>query len=104
MPAIMPMSEQQLQAQFQEARNKVFQTVNRTLIELYWNMVPSISSQVKQAKWGKAVVKQLAQYIQQNEPEIKGFSDKNLWRMKQFYEIYQGDEKPAALWQVSSWA
>lgn len=32
---------------------------------------------------------ELAKYIQQNEPDIKGFSDKNIWRMKQFYEIYK---------------
>ncbi|MEX0965957.1 MAG: DUF1016 N-terminal domain-containing protein [Bacteroidia bacterium] len=32
---------------------------------------------------------ELAKYIQNNEPEIKGFSDKNIWRMKQFYETYK---------------
>lgn len=26
-----------------------------------------------------------------NFPDIKGFSDKNLWRMKQFYETYAED-------------
>ena len=29
----------------------------------------------------------------QKDPELKGFSDKNLWRMKQFFETYQADEK-----------
>nr|WP_259131246.1 DUF1016 N-terminal domain-containing protein [Chryseobacterium ginsenosidimutans] len=33
--------------------------------------------------------KKLSLYIQTNEPDIKGFSDKNLWRMKQFYETYK---------------
>jgi hypothetical protein len=36
----------------------------------------------------------LAQYIAQNDPDVKGFSDKNLWRMKKFYETYQSDERP----------
>jgi hypothetical protein len=40
------------------------------------------------------VVKQLAEYIEKNSPDVKGFSDKNLWRMKQFYETYcDSDEK-----------
>ena len=32
---------------------------------------------------------ELAEYIKRQEPELKGYSDKNLWRMKQFYEIYK---------------
>jgi hypothetical protein len=43
--------------------------------------------------WGKGVVAELARYIAQADPSLKGFSDKNLWRMKQFYEAYPGDDK-----------
>jgi hypothetical protein len=43
-----------------------------------------ISRRINSAEWGDAVVSQLAEYLQKNEPELKGFSDKNLWRMKQF--------------------
>ena len=36
--------------------------------------------------------------------EAKGFSDKNLWRMKQFYETYKdADEKLSALLRQISW-
>ena len=34
---------------------------------------------------------------------IKGFSDKNLWRMKQFYETYQDNEKLSSLARELSW-
>ena len=73
------------------------------MIELYWSIGRYISIHVANSKWGKSVVKQLANYIKEQEPEIKGFSDKNLWRMKQFYEVYKEDEKLAALWRVLSW-
>jgi predicted nuclease of restriction endonuclease-like (RecB) superfamily len=43
-------------------------------------------------------------YIQANEPEIKGFSDKNLWRMKQFYESYRGIPKISTLLREISWS
>jgi predicted nuclease of restriction endonuclease-like (RecB) superfamily len=48
-------------------------------------------------------VTDLARYIAQHAPEVKGFSDKNLWRMKQFYETYQGDEKLSALARALPW-
>jgi len=35
--------------------------------------------------------------------ELKGFSAQNLWRMKQFYEIYHQNEKLSALLRVLSW-
>ena len=48
-----------------------------------------ISKRIESSEWGQSVVKELAVHIQRNEPEVKGFSDKNLWRMKQFYEAYK---------------
>ena len=56
------------------------------------------------SEWGDGVVKQLADYIERNSPEVKGFSDKNLWRMKQFYETYKdADEKLSPLVRQISW-
>jgi len=48
-------------------------------------------------------VTELARYIQKNEPEIKGFSDKNIWRMKQFYETYKDFPKLSPLVREISW-
>lgn len=39
----------------------------------------------------------------QNEPELKGFSDKNIWRMKQFYETYKDSPKLSPLVREISW-
>lgn len=77
----------------QQARQSVFSHVNTALIELYWHIGKTISHKVQAQQWGKGVVSELARYIARNDPGIKGFSDKNLWRMKQFYETYKGDEK-----------
>lgn len=43
--------------------------------------------------WGQGTVKTLAQLLQTREPGWKGFSAQNLWRMKQFFEAYDGDEE-----------
>ena len=86
-----------------KSRRKTLQAVNSELINLYWQIGAYISQRVAAEDWGKSVVKRLAEYLQENEPNLKGFSPQNLWRMKQFYETYKDAPKPAALWREISW-
>ena len=91
-------------ALIQQTRDNVIRVANTALIDLYWNVGAIISNKTAHAEWGAAVVPQLADYIARNYPEIKGFSDKNLWRMKQFYETYRdADKKLSALMREISW-
>lgn len=85
------------------SRNNAIRAVNSELINLYWKIGEYISLKVKNSEWGKSVVKELANYIQSTEPDLKGFSDKNLWRMKQFYETYKNTPKLSALLREISW-
>ena len=73
-------------------------------MELYWHIGQTISAKVQSQAWGKGVVVELARYIAQHAPEAKGFSDKNLWRMKQFYEAYSKDPNLATLAKVLPWS
>ncbi|CAH0133874.1 Endonuclease NucS [Pedobacter sp. Bi27] len=86
------------------ARTAALKTVNSTLINLYWNIGEYIHNKVKKAEWGQSVVKQLAEFLSKNEPGLKGFSDKNLWRMKQFYESYCEYPKLSPLVREISWS
>ncbi len=88
-----------------EAREHVFTITNTVLINLYWRIGERLSHRIASADWGEGIVKQLANYISQNIPDAKGFSDKNLWRMKQFYDTYSDscDEKLSALLRQISW-
>ncbi|HRJ15643.1 MAG TPA: PDDEXK nuclease domain-containing protein, partial [Saprospiraceae bacterium] len=88
----------------QQARSKAFRQANTVLIDLYWRVGKTISEKVQTEVWGKGVVAELARYIARQAPDIRGFSDKNLWRMKQFYETYREDEKLATLWRELSWS
>ncbi|MDP1695235.1 MAG: DUF1016 N-terminal domain-containing protein, partial [Candidatus Woesearchaeota archaeon] len=87
----------------QNAKEKAFLAVNTKLIDLYWNIGKYISEKVKSAEWGQSVVTDLANYIVQKHPDLKGYSDKNLWRMKQFYEAYAKDKKLSPLVRQLSW-
>ncbi|WP_238640178.1 DUF1016 N-terminal domain-containing protein [Chryseobacterium elymi] len=86
------------------SRNNAIKAVNTELINLYWNIGEYISKQVESTEWGQSVVKELVEYIKHNEPEIKGFLVKNLWRMKQFYETYKNFPKLSTLVRELSWS
>ena len=75
------------------SKEKVFAKINSELLTLYWDVGHYISVKTTKENWGKSIVSELAVYIKQKDPTIKGFSDKNLWRMKQFYETYHENEK-----------
>ena len=89
--------------QIQQTKRNVYQFANQSLIDLYWNIGQIISQQVASSKWGKSIVSELAKFIVQQDSEIKGFSDKNLWQMKQFYETYQDNPKLSPLVREIAW-
>ena len=87
-----------------QSRTSAIRAVNAELINLYWNIGEHISKKIEKSEWGDSVVAELAKYIQQNEPEIKGFFDKNLWRMKRFYETYKDFPKLSTPLREISWS
>ena len=87
----------------ERARENAFRAVNCELISMYWEIGAYISDKVKHGGWGKSVVVDFAQFIQVERPDIKGFSASNIWRMRQFYEAYCGNEKLAPLVREISW-
>ena len=91
-------------SQIQNAKQKAFSSVNTILIELYWEIGKYISTKTTQENWGKSVVKELATFLKEKDPTIKGFSDKNLWRMKQFFESYNQNEKLSTLSRQLAWS
>jgi len=86
-----------------DGRSRAFQAVNVALIETYWAVGGYLSRKDAESGWGKGVVLELADWLLVNAPEIRGFSAQNLWRMKQFYDVYSADEKRSALPRVLSW-
>ena len=87
-----------------QARANAIQSVNAELINLNWKIGEYISRKIQQAEWGDGVVAELAEFIRRKEPDLKGFSDKNLWRMKQFYETYKDSPKLSTLLRQISWS
>jgi predicted nuclease of restriction endonuclease-like (RecB) superfamily len=45
----------------------------------------------------------LAEYLARTQPGLRGFTRRNLFRMRQFYETYRGEEKVSALLTQLPW-
>jgi predicted nuclease of restriction endonuclease-like (RecB) superfamily len=85
------------------ARRRAYQAVNSELVGLYWQLGEYISTKIASAEWGAGVVDELAATIARHYRGVRGYTRRNLFRMRQFFEAYRGDEKVSALLTQLSW-
>jgi len=67
------------------AQIKAALSVNRELIQLYWDIGGIIVQRQRVEGWGKSVVERLAADLQKEFPGVGGFSAQNIWKMRGFY-------------------
>lgn len=65
--------------------------VNAELINLYWELGKEIVSKQEQSQWGDGLIKQLSSDLQQEFPNMKGFSTTNIKYIKRWYSFYNQD-------------
>jgi hypothetical protein len=87
----------------EQARERAYQAVNKELVGLYWQVGKYISGKLESAEWGDGVVDRLAQHLFRTLPGLRGFTRRNLFRMRQFYETYAEDEKVSPLVTQLPW-
>jgi len=88
---------------YETAKAKAGYSVNKIVLDMYWDIGEYLSEKVKTEGWGKSVVKEFANFMQLHHAGVIGFSAQNIWRMKQFYETYYNDEKLSPLVREISW-
>lgn len=86
-----------------QAQARALKAVNKELVLLYWSIGQSIVEKQDKEKWGDSVIENLAKDLQNDMPGIKGFSARNLWRMRDLYLTYRDNEKLSALLAEISW-
>jgi predicted nuclease of restriction endonuclease-like (RecB) superfamily len=87
-----------------QSRFRALQAINKELVDLHWRIGEHLSQRIQADGWGQGTVEDLATWIVAREPGIRGFSASNLWRMRQFFETYRGDEFLAPLVRELSWS
>lgn len=86
------------------ARDRAYRKVNEELILMYRDMGAYISRYTENAAYGEGFVDALADFFADKYPDLRGFTRRGLYRMKQFYELYKDDEKVSTLLTQLSWS
>ena len=90
-------------AMIEQARQNALQSVNAELIKLYWNVGEYLSAESAKSEWGDEYIDSTAEYLKDKCPGIKGFNRRGLYRIRQFYNTYKGNEFVSALLTQISW-
>lgn len=72
-------------------RQRVSKTVDDESLRMIWEVGAYVSNKLKTSEWGANVVRQLSEYIRTQDPTIKGWSYRTLYKMVQFYETYSSE-------------
>lgn len=86
------------------AKENALRKVNEELINLYYAVGQYLSQEAQKHNYGDKFIDEIAELIKIQSPEIKGFNRRGLYRMKQFYELYQGDEIVSTLLTQLGWS
>ena len=86
-----------------KAQSRALASVNREMITMYWEIGRIVSEKAASDGWGKSTVSSLAAFLQSKIPGTTGFSERNIWRMKQFYETYRDNPKLSPLVAEIPW-
>lgn len=75
-----------MRSRIDAARMQAARVVNRELVMLYWDIGRTILEEQQTNGWGDGVVEQLSKDLGKRYPGTFGFSARNLWDMRRFYE------------------
>ena len=87
-----------------KAQSRALLFVNREMIVMYWEIGRIVSEKTASDGWGKSTVSSLSAFLQSKVPGTSGFSERNIWRMKQFYETYKDNPKLSPLVTEIPWS
>jgi len=79
----------EIKQHIRSAQAKAVLAVNTSLIQLYWNLGKMIADNQALFEGRNSYVKQLSTDLQDEFPEIFGFSVRNLFYIRKFYKFYQ---------------
>ena len=82
-----------IKAKIQEAQNNVAFTINSQLLELYWELGRELASRQEEDNWGTNFMEAAAKDLRSAFPQIKGFSKRNLYAMRQWYKFYSKENE-----------
>lgn len=77
-------------------RDRAYRAVNIEVILTNWEVGKYVSQKLKNAEWGQSVVDNLVNYLKKEQPDLKGYNRRTIYRMVQFYDTYSTIELVSA--------
>lgn len=77
-----------LKAKIRSAQVRAALAASRELILFYWELGESISRKLVENDWGAKVIDRLSKDLRSEFPDMQGFSRRNLYYVKKFYEFF----------------
>lgn len=90
----------EIKKRYKSAQIKAAVKVNSEQLLFNWQLGRDLVLRRAEEKWGKGVVEQLSLDLQDAFPDVKGFSARNLWFMKQWYSFYSTRPETSELIQI----
>ncbi|MDR1342099.1 MAG: DUF1016 N-terminal domain-containing protein [Prevotellaceae bacterium] len=79
---------QQVHGIISQHRSRALQTVNNENLLTAWEVGAFVSVRLKNSAWGSKTVMQLSEYLRTQDPTLRGYSRRTIYKMVAFYEAY----------------
>jgi len=80
---------QDVKQRIRSAQYEALRAVNKELISLYWDIGKMIVDRQKKYGWGKSIVENLSKDLQLEFHGMQGFSERNIWYMRNIFVEYE---------------
>ena len=87
----------EIKQRYRNAQIKAAVKVNSEQLLFNWQLGRDLVVRKAEEKWGSGIVNQVSLDLQAEFPEVKGFSARNLWFMRQWYSFYASNIKTISL-------
>ncbi|MFL5748201.1 MAG: YhcG family protein [Niastella sp.] len=83
---------QDIKSRISHSRYIAARLANQEQLKLYMSVGALIDRKIQEQQWGSNVITQIASDLKKEMPRLRGFSDRNLRNMRQFYQSYSVEE------------
>lgn len=88
----------------EQRKNNAYIKINEELILMYLDVGKILYDLQQNSKYGDKITTKAAEFMNNNYPNIKGFTKRNIERMIQFYKTYKDDDIATPLVTQLSWS
>ena len=83
---------EQIRVFIASSRNRAAGFMNYAAVATYWTIGAYVSIRLASRDWGVKSVEQLCDYLKTREPKLRGFGQRQIYNMIEFFKAYSSAE------------